>query len=90
MFLKTKNWSNNILQAAEFPGINTEGTVEGLTEGKQYEFRVTAKNKAGKSEPSHVTPPVVTKARRGKIYVYWHHLLFQCQGEIWQDVFECL
>lgn len=47
-------------------GSETTGTVDGLTEGKEYEFRVMAKNRAGLSQPSTVSPPVVTKARRGQ------------------------
>ncbi|KAL8579176.1 hypothetical protein ACOMHN_010760 [Nucella lapillus] len=43
-----------------------QGTVEGLAEGKEYEFRVKAKNKAGLSEPGPVSPAVTCKARRVK------------------------
>jgi len=52
------------------PGSDTEGTVEGLKEGKEYEFRIMAKNKAGNSKPSVITPPVLTKARRGMYSAY--------------------
>ena len=45
---------------------DTKGTVEGLKEGKEYEFRVMAKNKAGLSEPSITSPSIVTKARKGQ------------------------
>ncbi|XP_069132542.1 twitchin-like isoform X10 [Argopecten irradians] len=56
------NWEKGV----EIPGSECQGTVEGLVEGKEYEFRVMAKNKAGLSKPSVVSPPVTTKARRVK------------------------
>ena len=52
-------------QGTEVPGDKNTGTVEGLTEGKEYEFRVFAQNKAGPSDPSIVSPAVKTKARKG-------------------------
>ncbi|KAH3877136.1 hypothetical protein DPMN_000993, partial [Dreissena polymorpha] len=54
------------LKGTEVPGDTLKGTVEELIEGKDYEFRVKAHNKAGLSEPSMVSPPIRTKARKVK------------------------
>lgn len=46
------------------PAKNPSGTVEGLTTGIKYEFRVRAENRAGKSEPSDVTIPLLVKSQK--------------------------
>ena len=50
--------------AGEVPGNKNEGTVTGLTEGKPYQFRVKAVNKAGESSPSNPSKTLVAKSRR--------------------------
>ena len=54
---------------------DTTFSVTGLKEGKEYEFRVMAKNKAGLSEPSITSPSIVTKARKGQTSDFLHQLL---------------
>lgn len=43
-------------------------TVKGLTEGKEYQFRVRAENAAGVSEPSRSTPLTQAADPVGKIW----------------------
>lgn len=50
-------------KAAEVPGDQTKGTAPFLTEGKDYEFRVIAVNKAGPGEPSAASKTVTAKPR---------------------------
>ena len=50
--------------ATEVPASQTDARVEGLQEGKQYQFRVKAVNKAGASAPSDPSRLLIAKARR--------------------------
>lgn len=60
-----KDWQ----KGAEVPADKTEGTVPGLKEGSQYEFRVKAINKAGPSMPSDATKPIIAKCRFVKPFI---------------------
>jgi len=51
---------------AKTPCKDTKFTAQGLDKGKEYEFRVKAKNQAGLGEPSSASNPVVTKPKAGK------------------------
>lgn len=50
-------------KALEVPGDSKYATVPGLQEGQEYEFRLVAVNKAGPSDPSDASVPVIAKPR---------------------------
>ncbi|XP_054161595.1 twitchin-like isoform X2 [Oppia nitens] len=60
---KKEKGSPKWVKAAEVPGDQTKGTAPYLEEGKEYEFRVIAVNKAGPGEPSAASKSIVAKPR---------------------------
>ena len=58
--------SNRWKTANDFPCTDTKYVVGGLDKGKDYEFRVRAKNIAGLSEPSKATAPITCKPKYSK------------------------
>ena len=58
--------SNRWKPANDIPCSDTKFVVDGLDKGKDYEFRVKAKNAAGYSEPSRATAPVNCKPKYSK------------------------
>lgn len=49
-------------------------SVGGLHEGEEYEFRVVARNKAGKGQPSDPSDAVIAKDRNGELdELNWEH-----------------
>lgn len=47
----------------QVPGGETAATVGNLKQGEEYQFRVIAKNKAGKGQPSEPSDRVIAKPR---------------------------
>ena len=60
-----------LVQGAEIKGDLNKGSCGGLSEGKEYEFRVVAINKAGPSKPSEPSKLVIAKPR---FCTYQHRL----------------
>ena len=53
-------------EATRIEGNRRKGTVSGLTEGEEYQFRIIALNKAGPSEPGQPSRPKEARARFSK------------------------
>lgn len=63
---KREPGSNRWTDATPEPVKGTSAKVPDLKEGKEYEFRVTAINKAGPSKPSKVSQSQLVKPKFGK------------------------
>ena len=50
-------------QCGQIEGNRCRGTAKGLTEGEEYQFRITALNKAGPSEPGQPSKWKEARAR---------------------------
>ena len=61
-----EKFGSDWVEGKYIPGDVESGTIDGLTEGKSYEFRVRAVNKGGKGEPSEPTKPIIAKSRFGE------------------------
>lgn len=61
----SKEW----VKKKRVPASEATTTIDGLKEGKEYEFRVRAINKAGSGEPSDATKPIVAKSRNVKPFI---------------------
>src|SRR5699024_7708647 len=61
---KRKKGTHKWHKAKELKQPDTSATVPDLEEGEEYEFRVIAVNKAGPSEPSDPSRPVIAKPRK--------------------------
>lgn len=60
------NWTEAMTVPAS---ADPKATVSNLKEGQEYEFRVRAKNKAGKGAPSDPSDTVLCKSRNGKLFL---------------------
>ncbi|TMS38626.1 hypothetical protein L596_005310 [Steinernema carpocapsae] len=61
--IEKKDKNGRWTEAAVVPAGTTKATIGDLTEGEEYQFRISAKNKAGVGEASDPTDPVIAKPR---------------------------
>ena len=67
---KKEQDSNRWVRNYKFAQSNTSYTVTDLKTGLEYEFRVSAENKAGISKPSDPTRPTLIKPPCGKEVIF--------------------
>ena len=60
---KKARHSTEWVNVQQIEGIRCKGSVHGLTEGEEYQFRIIALNKAGPSEPGQPSRPKEARAR---------------------------
>lgn len=60
-----EKFGNDWTEGKVIEGDVTKATIDGLKEGTQYEFRIRAVNRAGPSDPSDATKPIIAKCRFG-------------------------
>lgn len=58
-----------------FPTPQTEFNIPNLSEGKTYEFRVTAVNEGGPGKPSKPSNPITAKEQK---CMFYYHYYFIC------------
>jgi hypothetical protein len=68
--IEKKSKFNDWSEAGRVEGNRCKGTVSGLTEGEEYQFRIIALNKAGPSEPGQPSRPKEARARFSKFLFY--------------------
>jgi predicted phage tail protein len=61
--IEKKSKFSNWMEAGKVEGNRCKGSVYGLTEGEEYQFRVIALNKAGPSDPGEPSGPKEARAR---------------------------
>lgn len=65
-------------KALETDDAQCKGVVRNLNEGHEYQFRITAVNKAGPGEPSDPSKNIIAKPRYCKFFFFKIRIFFYC------------